>query len=253
MVSILRFPSSSISHEVRIATTVNGVGRYAFFMGTSLSADKVGEVRIGGFVSSPMPKEVSITGGIFYSAVVCKDVVLSCATIADCMEDADIRSLFEKVETEEIAPYVHAVPEITPEAYVALIASRFSNPAIRDTTRRVAFDGSSRHTGFVLPILRDALAANASIDGLALVEALWARMCAGTREDGSEIAANDPKWQELQTAAHAAKSAPSAWLQQAEYYGDIAQDARFAERFCHWLSVIWTKGPRAALQAYARS
>ena len=179
--------------------------------------------------------------------------LLSRATIADCMEDADIRSLFEKVETEEIAPYVHAVPEITPEAYVALIASRFSNPAIRDTTRRVAFDGSSRHTGFVLPILRDALAANASIDGLALVEALWARMCAGTREDGSEIAANDPKWQELQTAAHAAKSAPSAWLRQAEYYGDIAQDARFAERFCHWLSVIWTNGTRAALQAYARS
>ncbi len=179
--------------------------------------------------------------------------LLSCATIADCMEDADIRSLFEKVETEEIAPYVHAVPEITPEAYVALIASRFSNPAIRDTTRRVAFDGSSRHTGFVLPILRDALAANASIDGLALVEALWARMCAGTREDGSEIAANDPKWQELQTAAHAAKSAPSAWLRQAEYYGDIAQDARFAERFCHWLSVIWTNGTRAALQAYVRS
>ena len=179
--------------------------------------------------------------------------LLSCATIADCMEDADIRSLFEKVETEEIAPYVHAVPEITPEAYVALIASRFSNPAIRDTTRRVAFDGSSRHTGFVLPILRDALVANASIDGLALVEALWARMCAGTREDGSEIAANDPKWQELQTAAHAAKSAPSAWLRQADYYGDIAQDARFAERFCHWLSVIWTNGTRAALQAYARS
>jgi len=179
--------------------------------------------------------------------------LLSCATIADCMEDADIRSLFEKVETEEIAPYVHAVPEITPEAYVALIASRFSNPAIRDTTRRVAFDGSSRHTSFVLPILRDALAANASIDGLALVEALWARMCAGTREDGSEIAANDPKWQELQTAAHAAKFAPSAWLRQAEYYGDIAQDARFAERFCHWLSVIWTNGTRAALQAYARS
>lgn len=179
--------------------------------------------------------------------------LLSCATIADCMEDADIRSLFEKVETEEIAPYVHAVPEITPEAYVALIASRFSNPAIRDTTRRVAFDGSSRHTGFVLPILRDALAANASIDGLALVEALWARMCAGTREDGSEIAANDPKWQELQTVAHAAKSAPSAWVRQAEYYGDIAQDARFAERFCHWLSVIWTNGTRAALQAYARS
>jgi mannitol 2-dehydrogenase len=47
--------------------------------------------------------------------------------------------------------------------------------------------------GFVLPILRDALAAGGSVNGLALVEALWARMCAGTREDGTLIEPNDPQ------------------------------------------------------------
>jgi len=63
--------------------------------------------------------------------------------------------------------------------YSDVIAQRFANPAIRDTVRRVAFDGASRHTGFVLPMVRERLAAGASVDGLALVEALWARMCAG--------------------------------------------------------------------------
>lgn len=92
------------------------------------------------------------------------------------MSDPDIAALFHKVQSEEIAPYVHPVPEITPKDYVALIAARFSNAEIHDTTRRVAFDGSSRHTGFILPVLRDALDAGGSISGIALVEALWARM-----------------------------------------------------------------------------
>ena len=69
------------------------------------------------------------------------------------------------------------MPEWTPQDYLTLIERRFANPEIRDTTRRVAFDGSSRHTGFVLPILRDALDAGGSVRGLSLVEALWARMC----------------------------------------------------------------------------
>jgi len=179
--------------------------------------------------------------------------LLSCATIADCMEDADISALFHKVQTEEIAPYVQPVPGITPEQYVALIAERFSNPAIRDTTRRVAFDGSSRHTGFILPILRDALAADGMMEGIALVEALWARMCAGTREDGSEIEANDPRWDDLAQVARAARNTPAVWLTQPGLYGDLAQDRRFADRFAYWLQVIWTRGTRAALQQYTAS
>ena len=178
--------------------------------------------------------------------------LLSCATIADCMQDADISALFHKVQTEEIAPYVQAVPGITPAQYVALIAERFSNPAIRDTTRRVAFDGSSRHTGFILPILREALAAGGSVDGLALVEALWARMCAGTREDGSAIESNDPRWDELADIARAAQDDPRSWLVQTGLYGSVSTEPRFVERFDVWLRMIWTQGVRAALQSYGR-
>ena len=179
--------------------------------------------------------------------------VLSVPTIADCMSDAEISAFFTRVEAEEIAPFVDAVPGISPAAYLDLITRRFSNPKIRDTTRRVAFDGSSRHTGFVLPILRDALATGGSVTGLALVEALWARMCAGVREDGSVIEPNDPHWDALVTAANAAKSDPAAWLQQSQFYGSLVDEAAFANAFADWLRQIWANGTRATLRAYLDS
>ena len=107
----------------------------------------------------------------------------------------------------------------------------FSNPAIVDTTRRVAFDGSSRHPGFVLPILRDGLRTGAPVEGLALVEALWARMCEGTREDGSVIEPNDPFWDDLRTTAKAARDRPRTWLDQRRVYGDLVEAPRFVEAF----------------------
>jgi mannitol 2-dehydrogenase len=179
--------------------------------------------------------------------------LLGLDTIADCMAHPQIAALFHKVEQKEIAPYVVPVADMTPQAYVALIAERFANPAIRDTTRRVAFDGSARHTGFILPILRDALAVDGSVTGLALVEALWARMCAGTRDDGSMIAANDPQWDVLQSTAIAAKDNPMAWLEQTQIYGDLNSASPFSSEFCDWLSMLWQDGTLATLRSYTQS
>ncbi len=176
--------------------------------------------------------------------------VLHVETIAGCMAHPLIKAFFRKVETLEITPHVAPVPDMTPLAYVDLIDRRFSNPQIFDTTRRVAFDGASRHTGFVIPTLREALAAGAPFNGLALVEALWARMCEGTREDGTVIAANDPVWDDLQTAAKAARTHPRAWLDQPRIYGDLAEVPAFAEAFESWLAMIWDEGAESALRAY---
>lgn len=176
--------------------------------------------------------------------------MLSVETIAECMTHPLIRDLFRKVQSLEIAPHVKPVPGMTPADYIKLIERRFSNPAIVDTTRRVAFDGSSRHTGFLLPILRDALSSDKPVEGLALVEALWARMCEGTREDGTVIDPNDPNWDQLQTAARAACARPKAWLEQHNFYGDLVNVPRFADAFGRWLSIIWSDGSEAAVKAY---
>ena len=178
--------------------------------------------------------------------------VLGIETISATMAHPAIRAMFHRVQAEEITQTVAPVPGMTPLAYLELIEQRFSNPRIVDTTRRVAFDGSARHTGFVLPILREQLAAGRSVSGLALVEALWARMCAGTREDGTEIVANDPIWDALQSVAQAARERPEAWLEQDRLYGDLAQVDAFRDAFVAWLTLIWDEGAVAAMTAYTQ-
>ena len=179
--------------------------------------------------------------------------VLGIETISATMAHPAIRAMFHRVQAEEITQTVAPVPGMTPLAYLELIEQRFSNPRIVDTPRRVAFDGSARHTGFVLPILRDQLAAGRPVSGLALVEALWARMCAGTRENGSEIVANDPIWDELQAVAQAARERPEAWLEQDRLYGDLAQAEAFRDAFVAWLTLIWDTGAVAAMNAYTQA
>ena len=176
--------------------------------------------------------------------------ILSVDYISGCMQHQLIGDFFRKVAREEIAHQVEPVPGMTPEAYIDLIDQRFSNPKIVDTVRRVAFDGSSRHPGFILPTLRASLASGTPIAGLALSQALWARMCAGFREDGSQIEPNDPMWDRLNAAALSSKDTLRAWLDQRDLYGDLSDDAAFVADFERWLGMIWSDGTEAALRAY---
>jgi mannitol 2-dehydrogenase len=176
--------------------------------------------------------------------------LLSLVTISSCMKNNRIVSLLLKILSEEIAPYVLSVPDTTPEEYIELIVKRFSNSSVVDTTRRVAFDGSSRHPGFLVPSIRTALEAGSSISGLALAEAIWARMCEGTREDGSKIEPNDPNWSELQRTAKISKEKSAAWLGQRQYYGDLDSNKVFSNAFSNWLQEIWDSGVESAIDAY---
>ena len=179
--------------------------------------------------------------------------ILGIETISAAATHPRIRALFRKVEIEDIVPNVKPVPGMTAEQYVDLIERRFSNPAIVDTVRRVAFDGSSRHTGMVLPPVRDGLASGTPVEGLALAEASWARMCAGTRENGTTIEPNDPFWDDLVATATAARDNPQAWLEMRNNYGDLADQPRFADAFGKWLTMIWADGIEAAIDAYCAS
>ena len=179
--------------------------------------------------------------------------VLSVETIEQCMKHSLLGPLFRKVVLKEVVPHVKAVPGLTPENYVDLVQKRFSNPKIIDTTRRVAFDGSSRHPGFLMPSIRDGLANGTPIDGLALIEASWARMCEGTREDGTLIAPNDPFWDELQAKAKAARNTPSVWLEMNQIYGSLGSELRFSDSFEFWLTMIWDQGLEKAIETYLES
>ena len=176
--------------------------------------------------------------------------ILGLHTIDECMAYDEIFSLFDTVQTDEIAPHVDDVPGMTPGQYIQLISKRFANPKIKDTVRRVAFDGGARHSGFLHPTIRKAIANGCKFEGLALVEALWSRMCEGTREDGSVIEPNDPSWTFYQEIAKRAKNAPTLWLDETHAYGDIAMDEAFREMFTRQLEHIWRHGVKSAIANY---
>jgi mannitol 2-dehydrogenase len=176
--------------------------------------------------------------------------LMEIAYVHEAMAHPLIRGFLDKVETEEIIPYVPPVPDTDISAYYRLIVERFSNPEVADTERRLCLDGSNRQPKFIIPSVRDALAAGGRIEGLALVSALWCRYCFGVTEGGAEIAPNDPNWDELQAVARAAKADPMAWLRMRTIYGDLDTNARFAGAFSRALAALWEKGTARVLAEY---
>lgn len=170
--------------------------------------------------------------------------------VADVMRDDLLFGFFRKCETEDVLPHVPAIPGYTPTSYLDMVIERFSNTAIGDTTRRFAFDGSSKEPGFLLPSILDGLSESISIEGLALASALWCRYCLGRREDGSVIEPNDTHWADLQVVAKAAEEDPIQWLKQRHIYGDLAAQSRFTSAFARWRSLITKRGVAETIISY---
>mgnify|MGYP000639412206 CR=1 FL=1 len=168
----------------------------------------------------------------------------------EAMQDPDIVAYLEQVERTEIVPIVPPVPGTDLDDYLNRVTTRFANPKIADTVRRLCFDGSNRQPKFVVPSVRDRLAADAPVDGLALGSALWCRYCYGETESGTMIRANDPSWDRLVGVAHEARKDPAAWLAMRDVYGTVGEDERFGRAFSTALEALWRDGTRAVLRDY---
>ena len=168
----------------------------------------------------------------------------------EAMRHPLVVALLDRIERTEIVPHIPAVPGTDPLGYYERVRERFANPKIADTIRRLCLDGSNRQPKFVVPSIRDRLAAGASIDGLALECALWCRYCYGTREDGETIEPNDPDWSRLQDHARCAKDEPAAWLELRDVYGTLGDDPTFRRAFSQALTGVWRDGTEAAIERY---
>ncbi|WP_062112821.1 mannitol dehydrogenase family protein [Aureimonas sp. AU40] len=168
----------------------------------------------------------------------------------DAMRDDLVSRFFEDVERNYLLPASPEIEGVSRESYLATVTGRFANPAIADTIRRLCLDGSNRQPKFVIPALREFLAAGRDVSGLAMVQALWCRYCYGELEDGTVVEPNDPNWASLVEAARAAKTEPRRFLEQRGIFGDVADNAAYADIFSRHLSAIWEKGTRQAIEDY---
>jgi len=172
--------------------------------------------------------------------------------VHEAMAHPLIAGFLDKVERDEIIPHVTPVPETDLGGYFATIKGRFANPEIADTIRRLCLDGSNRQPKFILPSLRDNLAAGRVPPGLILECALWCRYCAGVSDSGAVIAPNDPAWDRLTAVAQAARAEPARWLAMDDIYGVTGRDPAVIAEFTRALDALWEKGTAAVLADYLR-
>ena len=169
---------------------------------------------------------------------------------AEAMSHPLIRGFLDQVEQDEILPIVPSVPNTDLGQYYSTVVSRFANPHVVDTVRRLCLDGSNRQPKFIVPSIADRIEKDAPVDGLALASALWCRYCYGETESGVVIEPNDPSWDELVHRANEAKTQPDAWLAMRDVYGDLAHVERFRKPFNRAVKALWAEGTEAVLSRY---
>lgn len=190
-----------------------------------------------------------LNGG--HASLVYPSALLGLKFVHDAMEHKPVRAFLDALEVNEIIPTVGPVPDTNLSEYWKIIARRFSNPTMNDTVHRNAYDGSGRQPKFIIPVLKDNLVAGRSVDGLAIVSAMWCRYCQGATEAGVIVAPHDPQWDRLHQTALAAKKNPQIWLDMADIYGETGQHPLMKEAFAKAMRLIETKGIEATLGDYS--
>ncbi|GAA4344900.1 mannitol dehydrogenase family protein [Angustibacter luteus] len=149
----------------------------------------------------------------------------------------------------EAIPTLRDVPGIDVDAYCDQLIARFSSEAIRDTLGRQVVDGSDRIPKFLLPVVRDQLAAGRSIARSALVLAAWCRFLEGVDDAGAPISVQDKRIDGLLRAVAAEQDEPGAFLDYPPVFGDLGADPVLRAAFADARTSLQRHGARGAIKS----
>jgi mannitol 2-dehydrogenase len=169
--------------------------------------------------------------------------------VHDAAQDPLFRRFLLGYMEEEATPTLRPVPGIDLDEYRRSLVDRFSNPHIRDTLARLAFDGSERLPKWLLPVVRDNLAAGGEVRRSAAIVAGWARYSEGVDEDGQPIEVADRRRDTLAASARRQRQDPLAFIADRELFGDLVDDERFTGPYLAALTSLHERGARATLDA----
>ncbi|MGQ4877647.1 mannitol dehydrogenase family protein [Billgrantia sp. LNSP4103-1] len=149
----------------------------------------------------------------------------------------------------EGSPTLAPVPGVDLEQYRQTLIERFANPEIKDTLARLCAESSDRIPKWLVPVIREQLEAGGEIRRSAAVVASWARYAEGVDEQGDPIAVVDRLKEELMTLAAKNRSQPTAFIDNRELFGDLAERERFRAAYLAALQSLHERGARATLEA----
>ncbi len=168
--------------------------------------------------------------------------------VHEAAQDPLFQRLLLDYMVEEATPTLRPVPGIDLDAYRRELLERFANPAVRDTLARLAFDGSERLPKWLLPVVRDNLAAGGEVRRSAAVVAGWARYSEGLDDEGRPLEITDRRKERLAANARRSREDPLAFLADRELFGDLVDDERFTAPYLATLASLYERGARATLE-----
>jgi mannitol 2-dehydrogenase len=151
----------------------------------------------------------------------------------------------------EGTPTLPPVPGVDLDRYKHQLIDRFANPEVRDTLARLCAESSDRIPKWLLPVVREQLAAGREISRAALVVASWARYAEGVDEQGQPIEVVDRLRDKLVERAQHNRDDPLVFISDPDLFGDLAQDSRFVDVYTAALKSLHERGARATLEGLA--
>ena len=148
----------------------------------------------------------------------------------------------------EGSPTLAPVPGIDLAAYRAQLIERFSNSHVRDTVARLCAESSDRIPKWVLPVIRENLAAGRDVRLASAIVASWARYAEGVDEQGESIEVVDRLADTLTARARQQRADPLAFVRDRELFGDLIDHEPFVTAFLDTLSSLYERGSRASLE-----
>ena len=171
--------------------------------------------------------------------------------VHEAAQDELFRRFLRGYMDAEATPTLPPVPGVDLAGYKRTLIERFSNPQIRDTIARLCAQSSDRIPKWLLPVIRDQLAAGGEIRRCAAVVASWARYAEGVDEQGEPINVVDRMAPVLAGYARRERDEPGAFISQHVLFGDLAADERFVTAYQSALALLRSRGARATIESLA--
>ncbi len=145
-------------------------------------------------------------------------------------------------------PTLQPVPGVDLARYCEELVERFGNAAVADTLARLATDSSDRIPKFLLPVLRERLAAGADVRRMVLVLAAWSRYLDGPTDDGRPIEVVDRRLEELRTHLTREDEHPGALLDCRPVFGSLGEHEELRAAYVEARRRLAERGARACVQ-----
>ena len=166
--------------------------------------------------------------------------------VHEAAADPVIRKFIRECYMEEITATLPPVPGVDISEYKDDLILRFSNPYIADKVLRLASDGSKKISNAILRPLEEGYKARLDMSAVILALSLWEYYFIYTDDNGNHMPLDDPKSNELVSAA----DNPSGFLRIAGLSEECVNDARLIAEVKRNLTLLKERGVRKVLEDF---